>query len=411
MRLNFKSRLMVIFFAIIILTGCNNYESIKVESKEVLEIAKTSFDTEDDLAVISEEIKEPVVDPNEIYINKVNSLTLEEKVAQLFIITPEALTGYNHVTKAGDVTKEAFFNYPVGGIILMGKNIENPEQLKSMTENLQLISKERLDLPMFISTDEEGGQVARIASNPNFNVKKYGNLSNLESSPEVGYNLGFEISNYLKDYGINLNYAPVCDVITSPKNKVVAKRAFSGDAKSVSLMVSSEIEGFKENGIFTVAKHFPGHGNTAEDSHYGYAFSDKTLEEIREVELLPFIAAIEKDVDMVMMGHISMPNITGTDEPASMSTIFMEDILRQELGFEGIIITDALNMGALVHNYSSDVVVTKAINSGVDVLLMPYDFVSNYNAVINAVNNGEIKEERIDESVLRILKLKDKINI
>ncbi|MDD2370814.1 MAG: glycoside hydrolase family 3 protein [Firmicutes bacterium] len=334
-----------------------------------------------------------------------NKMTIEEKVAQLFIITPEALSKDEEITTATKFTQENLEKYPVGGLIYFSKNIETPNQIRTMISKTQEYSIDSIGIPMFISIDEEGGTVSRLASNKNFDVKSFGNLNGIKT-PQDAYTLGDTIGKYLKDYGFNLNYAPIADVFTNPENIVVKYRAFSSDPNIVADYVAEEIKGLRDNQIITTLKHFPGHGNTTNDSHDGYVFTKKTIEELRACEFIPFEKGIAEGAQIVMMAHISVPNVIGDSTPSSFSPVMIQGILRKELGFEGVIITDALNMGAISNKFSSSEASFKAINAGVDLLLMPANFEKAYDGLLEAVNNGEISQERINESVTRILKLK-----
>ncbi len=338
----------------------------------------------------------------------VSEMTLEEKIAQLFVITPEQITGVDVTVSAGETTRDAINKYPVGGMIYMGKNLENPEQTKDMIEKTQEYAKERTGLPMLISVDEEGGTVSRIASNPAFGIDNVGPMRDIGDSGDYyqAYQAGYTISSYLKDLGFNMDFAPDADVITNPENTVIGDRSFGTDPELVSKMVQSETEGMMENKVVPVLKHFPGHGGTSEDSHIDYAFTNKTMEELKAAELVPFAENIQAGANVIMAAHISCPEILGDNTPASLSSVMITDLLRGELGFDGVVITDALNMGAIANNYSSDQAAVKAISAGVDLLLMPADFQTAYDGLVTAVKEGEISEERIDESVERIVELK-----
>lgn len=334
--------------------------------------------------------------------NILADMTLEEKVAQMFIIAPEAIDG---------TTKEVIDKYPVGGFVYFAQNIESTEQVKSMIDQQQEYSMERIGLPLFISIDEEGGQVARIANDSTIRVEQFPNLSEIGASlnMEEVKRLGQEIGSYLFDLGFNLDYAPVADVLTNAENTVVKNRSFGSDAAIVSEMVLAELEQMEQQGIYGCLKHFPGHGATAEDSHEGFAYTDRTLEELQENEFLPFIAGIEKGVSFIMMGHISAPKVTGDNVPSSLSEIMVTDILRDRLGYEGIIITDAMNMGAISKQYDAGTAAVKAVKAGVDVILMPQEFEPAYAAVLASVAQSDISQERIDESIKRIIGKKIKL--
>ena len=338
-----------------------------------------------------------------------SSLSLEEKVAQLFVVLPEQLIGnVSRVTAAGEATREAINNRPVGGIVYLESNLVSPEQTKTMLQNVQQYSMDRLNLPMFLCVDEEGGQVTRLAGKAGFDLPVYDNMSVIGSQgdTEQAYQMGESIGQYLYDLGFNTDFAPVADVLTNPNNQVVRYRSFGSDPEMVKNMTDAVSRGLASKKILATYKHFPGHGNTAADTHAGYAYSDKTKEELYQCELIPFIQGIEDEVPFIMMGHISLPNVVGDDTPASLSKTIVTDLLIDELGYKGIIITDALNMGAVSQQYSSAQAAVNALNAGVDMLLMPADFNVAYQGVLAAVQSGEISEERIDESVEKILKTK-----
>ncbi len=338
-----------------------------------------------------------------------SSLSLEEKVAQLFVVLPEQLVGnVSCVTAAGEATREAINNRPVGGIVYLESNLVSPQQTKTMLQNVQQYSMDRLNLPMFLCVDEEGGQVTRLAGKAGFDLPVYDNMSVIGSrgDTEQACQMGESIGQYLYDLGFNTDFAPVADVLTNPNNQVVRYRSFGSDPEMVKNMTDAVSRGLASKKILATYKHFPGHGNTAADTHAGYAYSNKTKEELYQCELIPFIQGIEDEVPFIMMGHISLPNIVGDDTPASLSKTIVTDLLIDELGYKGIIITDALNMGAVSQQYSSAQAAVKALNVGVDMLLMPADFNAAYQGVLAAVQSGEISEERIDESVEKILKTK-----
>ncbi len=338
----------------------------------------------------------------------IGNMTLEEKVAQLFMITPEALTGYTKVTAASAVTQQALQTYPVGGIIFFEHNVVSPEQLSGMTANLNAYAMEITGLPIFIGIDEEGGTVARIAKNANFDVPKFPDMSEIGASNDTqkAYEVGAGIGTYLKQYGVNVDFAPVADVLTNTQNQVVRKRSFGSDPSVVAAMDLEVIRGMQEKGVLSCLKHFPGHGGTSGDTHNGYSYTEKTLDELKNAELVPFQKGILAGVSFIMVSHIAAPNVTGDQVPASLSEKMVTDVLRMQMGYDGIVITDAMNMGAVVNEYDSKSAAVAAIRAGVDLILMPKDFKSAYQGVLDAVNGGEIAEERIDQSVRRIFLVK-----
>ena len=343
--------------------------------------------------------------------NILNGMTLEEKMCQLFMITPEALTGVGTATQAGTATQDAINAYPVGGVIYFSKNLQNPDQTRTMLENTQKYASERLGFPIFLSVDEEGGQVARVGGNSAFGVEKIGNMSDVGSRGDTqeAYEIGTTIGAYLNDLGFNMDAAPDTDVLTNPENQVVKYRSFGSDPELVARMAESELRGLNDQGIIGMYKHFPGHGGTTADSHEGYAYVDDTLDELRSGAFVPFQDGIDNGIPVIMVSHISCPNVTGDNTPATLSKMLITDILRDEMGFDGMVITDALNMGAITAQYSSSEAAVAALNAGADMLLMPEDFQSAYQGVLSAVENGTVPEERIDESVRRILEVKSSI--
>lgn len=337
-----------------------------------------------------------------------DSMTLEEKVNQLFMITPEALTGVGTVIQAGDGTREALAEHPVGGLIYFAQNLKDPDQTRTMLENTQEYASARSGFPIFLSVDEEGGQVARVGSNPSFGVPEIGNMSEVGAGGDTqeAYETGSTIGAYLKDLGFNMDAAPDADVLTNPANEVVKYRSFGSDPELVSRMAAAELKGLNDQGIIGMYKHFPGHGGTTADSHEGYVYVEENLEELKSGALVPFQDGADNGLRVIMVSHIACPEVTGDNTPATLSRQLVTDLLREDMGFDGLVITDALNMGAITEQYSSGEAAVAALNAGVDMLLMPADFQAAYDGVMAALENGELTEERIDESVRRILEIK-----
>lgn len=333
-----------------------------------------------------------------------DSMTREEKVYQLFIVQQEQITGVGTAVQSGETTRQAIEKYPVGGIIYFAQNLETREQVSAMIEGIQSYSK----LGLFISVDEEGGPVVRLADNAAMDIHWFdamltiGKTGDTEKAYEVGNTIGSQIG----ELGFNLDFAPVADVFSNPNNTVIGKRAFSSDPEVAAQMVAACVEGFNDSGILCTLKHFPGHGDTGADSHYGAAESTKTLEQLRECEFLPFQAGIDAGAPVIMMGHITLPNVTEEDIPATLSREIVTGLLREELGFEGLVITDAMNMGAITNHYSNGEAAVLAMQAGVDMILMPNDLTDSVDGILEALENGELTQEQIDEKVLRILMTK-----
>lgn len=341
-------------------------------------------------------------------------MSLREKVGQLFIVRPEALAENSNAetAPATDRVDNAVISrieeYPVGGIALFSRNITSAEQLPMFISDLQSSSK----YPLFIAVDEEGGRVARIANSDFFNVASYKSMEDIGKSGDASKaeEVGRQIGSYLKELGFNLDFAPVADTNTNPQNIVIGDRSYGSDPALVARMVSAQLDGMHDSGIMGTLKHFPGHGDTKDDTHSGYVSIEKTWDELKECELVPFITALPK-ADMVMVSHITAVNVTSDKLPTSMSETMITGKLRNELGYDGVIITDAMAMGAVADNYTSAEAAVTAVKAGVDIVLMPQNLDEAFNGVMNAVTDGEISMERLDESVLRILKMKAKYKL
>ena len=341
-------------------------------------------------------------------------MSLREKVGQLFIVRPEALAENSNAETApatdrvDDAVISRIEEYPVGGIALFSRNITSAEQLPMFISDLQSSSK----YPLFIAVDEEGGRVARVANSDFFNVASYKSMEDIGKSGDASKaeEVGRQIGSYLKELGFNLDFAPVADTNTNPQNIVIGDRSYGSDPALVARMVSAQLDGMHDSGIMGTLKHFPGHGDTKDDTHSGYVSIEKTWDELKECELDPFITALPK-ADMVMVSHITAVNVTSDKLPTSMSETMITGKLRNELGYDGVIITDAMAMGAVADNYTSAEAAVTAVKAGVDIVLMPQNLDEAFNGVMNAVTDGEISMERLDESVLRILKMKAKYKL
>lgn len=334
------------------------------------------------------------------------TMTTEEKVWQLFITTPESLTGYPLVTQAGDATKAAIEAKPVGGLCYFAANLEDRAQTQQLLGNVQSYAKTKL----FLCVDEEGGLVSRAGSNEALGVTHfeaafvYGQKADMA---EV-YNVGKTMAQELQDLGFNLDFAPVADVITNPNNTEIGSRSYSKDPAVTAAMVSAMVEGLQRSGMISCLKHFPGHGSTENDSHNGQSVSTRTLEELRETEWIPFQSGIDKGAAFVMISHLTNENLSPL--PSDLSPEVMS-YLRGELGFTGVIITDSHQMGAITDYYTSGEAAVLALQAGVDMILMPQDLEAAYQAVLDALKDGTLTEARIDESVTRILTVKYQFGI
>ena len=354
-------------------------------------------------APVEEEPQELTSDDylNQIADSCIAEMSLENKVAGLFMVTPEALTGVDTVIQAGDTTKQKLSEYPVGGLVYFSKNIKSADQLKEMLDT----TRNTMIYPVFLAVDEEGGSVSRVAGAGL--ADDVGDMSEIGSTcdPEKAKEAGTTIGTYLSQFGFNVDFAPVADVV-SAENAVIGNRSFGSDPNVVGTMVAAEVQGLQESGVSACLKHFPGIGDTTTDTHDEKAVSEKTLEDMQQTDLPAFQSGIDAGADFVMVSHMSLPNVVGDDTPCSLSGAVISDLLRNQLGYNGIVITDALDMSAITDSYSSAEAAVKAIEAGADMLLMPENFEEAYQGVLDAVQNGTISEDRINESLKRIYRVK-----
>lgn len=385
-----------------------NIEDTVTTQEAVTDVESTS-ENASDVEEKADKVVEAIPTEEEILRGLVANMTLEEKVGQMFIVQPEVFSTGGTVTSIDGFDTESAKKYKVGGFALFADNILNPSQVIELNSELYGLYE---DIKPFIAVDEEGGQVSRIGNNPNFPDEKqeYASALGTRLDYDGAYESGDYIGAYLKKYGFNLDFAPVGDVLLSDENMVVKYRSFGSDPKVVSDMVLRVLEGLHNNNILASAKHFPGHGSTADDTHVGFATSNSTREEMEVGELLPFKALIEKDVDMVMISHVIYPNLSEELVPATLNYDIVTKLLKEDLGYNGVVITDAMNMGAIANNYSVEEATVKSVQAGVDIVLMPKDFYGAYEALLSSVKDGIIPIEQIDESVYKILKLKSKFD-
>lgn len=358
----------------------------------------------------------------------IDKMTLEQKVAQLFVVSPETLTGVDSVQYAGDMTYQALQDYPVGGIVFAKDNIDSSSQFGTMTDNLQSYSEEISGLPLFLAAAEEGGSASVLGNNDNLD-EYYENSysddgsdyssssansvhSGAPSMSEIGrkddstnaYEAGKSIGSLMSAYGLNLDLAPVADVL-SGNSTGIGNRTFGTDAQTVSDMALEVIRGIQEEDVNAAMKYFPGYG-AASSNMSGFPVINSSLDEMKKKEFLPYSNAIAQGMDFVMVGHISVPNVTGDDTPASLSEKMISEVLRKDLGFKGIVMTDYLNDKTIVKNYGAADAAVKAIQARADLLLEPDDLEAAYEGVLKAVKKGDITEDRLDESIYRILRVK-----
>ena len=362
--------------------------------------------------IVSEETTPPVPESLDKVETILNELDLKRKVYQLFIITPEALTGNPQVVAFGELSQQCIQEKPVGGLVYFSPNLEDREQAKTMLHDTQDFTQARTKIGLFMAVDEEGGTVARVADNLNTtqiqSMQSYGRKNDIKEVREVGKTIG----NDIKEFYFNLDFAPVADVNLNSNNEL-GDRIFSKDPQVVADLVAAYVRGLQSTGIAATLKHFPGLGAEDGNAHTDDKIViDRTLDELRAEEFVPFRSGIEAGADFVMVSHQIVTGVE--DEPAIPSCLSHKvctELLREELGFDGLIVTDSMQMNTISGSYSSEEAAVMAINAGVDVILMPEDFDKAVQGILNAVETGEISEQRIDESVRRILQEKEKMGV
>jgi len=327
------------------------------------------------------------------------TMSLDEMLWQLIITTPEAITDVQVATRAGDATKAAIEKYPVGGLCYFAANLEDASQTTLMLQNTQSYAK----TGMFLCIDEEGGSVSRAGSNAEMGVAplaaaaEYGAAGDRDAVFAAGKTLAQE----LLALGFNVNLAPVADV--SDTDGVLGTRAYSSDPLTAGAMVAAMTDGLQRGGMLACLKHFPGYGSVQTDAHQDTCTSDRTLDELQQSDWLPFLAGIEEGALFVMLSHQITADLSPL--PASLSPEVVQ-LLREELHFAGIIVTDSLQMGAITKHYTSGEAAVMAIQAGADMLLMPEDLQGAFDGLKAAVEAGELTQAQIEEHVLRILTVK-----
>lgn len=348
------------------------------------------------------EAQESETEPDPIE-EQISKMTLEEKIGQMVIV---GLDGYEMDENARSMIND----YHVGGFILFGSNVKSSDQLLALINSLK---KENTGskVPLFISVDEEGGRINRMP----------GNIKNLPSNQKIGrinngdfsYKIGGILAEEVKAFGFNMDFAPVLDIFSNPKNTVIGDRAFGSDADIVSKLGIQTMRGIRAGGVIPVVKHFPGHGDTIIDSHVGLPSVDYDMDRLNSFELVPFKAAIDDQADVVMVAHILLTKMD-PEYPATLSKSVISGVLRNQLGFNGVVITDDMTMGAIVENYDIGEAAVKSVNAGSDIVLVCHEQgkrLEVVNALLKAAKEGTISELRLNESLYRILKLKGKYRL
>lgn len=445
------ARMLGVALVLSMLSGCGGKANVEESSAEgsSTESSMVASDATERNADGTEESGAMDTEHKDIVTELLNQMTLEEKVGQMMVASfrvwqdlsdtasdagktvesqePVAVSERVNVTELNDAIRECIQKNHIGGTILFAENFKNAEQTLRLVMDLQTSSIKGGGVPLFVAVDQEGGSVARIG----FGTTGVGNMALAATADSDNAKAMAKIyGTELQALGINMDYAPVLDVNNNARNPVIGVRSFSDSPRIVYGFGDAFMEGLRSTGTIATLKHFPGHGDTNTDSHTGFPCIYKTYEELKSFELVPYEGAIENGADMIMTAHIQYPEIeketyvsisTGEDVylPATMSHVILTDILRGDMGFEGVVVTDALEMGAIADNFATEDILCKSINAGADMLMLPMVYDSDgldrvnewVDLTIKLVKDGKIDEARIEESVRRILTLKEKYGI
>lgn len=389
---------------VVTLCGCSVFWSEKHEIKNYETKAPETTGTSQE----KEEKEMDWEDAVDLAADYLKTMTTEEKVGQLFVVNLEQVDGrkgnYYEFHTCTKTMQKNIEKYHVGGVILFSRNIANRKQTLKMTEGFQNTGR----IPLFICVDEEGGSVARIGSNAKMETTSFPTAEEIGKTKDdtYTYQMGKTIGSEIKELGFNVDFAPVADVKTSDLNEEIGDRSFGDDPDKVADYVSAFVQGLKKVNIASAVKHFPGQGSSSGDTHKGSVNIDSSISKLRKVDFVPFESGIEAGADFVMVSHISVSKVTETSVPASMSPLIMQTILREELGFQKIIITDAFDMASITDSFSSADAACTAFQAGADIILMPQNLDEAYQAVLAKVEDGTITQERLNDSVIRILAVK-----
>ncbi|WP_256992173.1 beta-N-acetylhexosaminidase [Paenibacillus sp. XY044] len=341
--------------------------------------------------------------PDDPVLKQLNQLTTEEKVGQLVLVGMDG-------TATSEETRELVQKYYVGGFIFYKNNIDSTKQALSLFNGIKKDNQGN-PVPLWMSVDEEGGRVSRMPDE--FVDMPTNRAIGRKDSTDLSHGIGQILGRELAGFGLNMDFAPVLDVNSNPNNPVIGDRSFGDDAELVSRLGKATMEGIREERVVPVVKHFPGHGDTSVDSHIGLPVVNHDLARLRKLELVPFQAAVKDQADVVMIAHLLMPKLD-KDHPASFSKAVITDLLRNELGFKGVVISDDMTMGAIDKNYSIGKASVGAILAGGNIILIGHDYAKEKEAIqalTDAVKDGTISEEVLNDRVYAVLKLKNAYGI
>jgi len=332
----------------------------------------------------------------EFLVYKLNNMSLSDKIGQMIMID------YRNAVEMNVDLENILTKYNPGGFILFKSNIVNFEQTQRFINDI----KSATNIKSMVSVDQEGGRVQRLDERVGFAT--YPPMSEIGKTlnEELAFNFGAKMGAELKSIGVDMDMAPVLDIFSNPLNKVIADRAFGTNSEVVKKMALAYADGLKSENIIPVGKHFPGHGDTVKDSHIDLPVIDKNLDELKKLELIPFIEAVRQKLPGLMVAHIAVPKVTQDTMPASLSKIMINDLLRNDMRYEGLIMPDSLKMKALSNYFTNEDIYLRCVQAGNDFILMPQDIKEAYEIIYRKVNEGVITEDRINSSVYRILSTK-----
>lgn len=343
------------------------------------------------------------------------SLTLEEKIGQLFMPVISGRDATSVTSQEGQENEQVFgfgtpaeivSRYKLGGVIYLHQNIVSADQVGSLSDGLQAAALQETGIGLLVAVDQEGGRVTRITDGVTIFPSASLLSGDVEAVREAGYLTGRQVA----VQGINVVLAPVADIAAAGTDGAIGSRSYGENPAVVADMVSAAVGGLQDSGVAAAVKHWPGHGATQVDSHVQLPVLDITRSVWESRERLPFQAAVDEDVAIVLVGHLALPSMDTSGGPATVSSVLIDDLLRRDLGFEGVVMTDALNMGA-VSDLDRGEVVVQAVAAGADVLLVPPDLKVAFEAMTAAVESGRLPQERIDQAVLRVLRLKQRLGL
>jgi beta-N-acetylhexosaminidase len=336
--------------------------------------------------------------------SRISRMSLEEKVTQLLVVALVSSDTGGPLTELDPLTERRLEQLQPGGVVLYGGNVESVPQLTALISGVQ----ETARIPLFVAVDEEGGLVSRLrhlgpgAATHLPTAATFG----AAGDPLLSYRAGRALGTELRALGFNLNFAPVVDVATPENNRFLDSRTYSGDPQVVSRLATAFLRGLQNRGVSAAVKHFPGHGGAVDDSHYTSAAVDATAGRLDEVDWPPFRAAASAGVDAFMVAHVAVPALTGDDTPASVSPAVLEDAAREEIGFDGLLISDSVTMGGLSDVLGDRSAAVAVVAAGGDIVLTPARPERARDALLDALRDGRIPESRVDASVRRILRVK-----